>query len=480
MSTSPFSLIAPLLLAGSLSAAAQCPIKDRIMSEMSIVPSLPTDEENPETEWADKASSADKNKLPHCTAEPTDSFERVRIGAYGEILARFKHKPSALSHKTPQPSSNTWRNTIAIPRFVLAMDYKFTSQWKLSTAIALDNEDSGAAFEPDATRSYALMPRPITSTQVRLERLYLECLIHPAFNLRAGHMIVPVSQTNVQHSPTQYFGAVRPEGENTLLPSTWHETGLAAYGRWGSACSRFGYEAMVVTGLNAYGFSPHRWVARGQQGGFNPHLFNAPAFVGRISWAGHRGTAPHASTLRLGVSYYHCSDASANADYALISPSEKPLAVNIFTADAHYHNRYVTARANVVLGQLSNSPVLNRELHKLSSFSPSSPLTPVAEQTLSYAGEAGVRLRSIWGETLPDLVPFVRYEHYHPQAKVQAPEAPLAQLKTRLFTAGLNYRIGKDLVLKANYTTHRLGENTPRTQNEWAVGIAFDTWFWNK
>ena len=45
-----------------------------------------------------------------------------------------------------------------------------------------------------------------------------------AFNVRAGHLIVPMGLTNAHHEPINFFGTSRPEGETTIIPSTWHET----------------------------------------------------------------------------------------------------------------------------------------------------------------------------------------------------------------------------------------------------------------
>lgn len=38
-----------------------------------------------------------------------------------------------------------------------------------------------------------------------------------AFNVHAGHLIVPVGLTNTHHEPINFFGTSRPEGERTLL-----------------------------------------------------------------------------------------------------------------------------------------------------------------------------------------------------------------------------------------------------------------------
>ena len=102
--------------------------------------------------------------------------------------------------------------------------------------------------------------------EVALEQFHITRLIHPAFNVRAGHLIVPVGLTNEHHEPINFFGTSRPEGETTILPSTWHENGIEVFGTFGRGYTRFNYQALVVAGLNANGFDRNTWVAGGKQG----------------------------------------------------------------------------------------------------------------------------------------------------------------------------------------------------------------------
>lgn len=69
-------------------------------------------------------------------------------------------------------------------------------------------------------------------------------------------MIVPVGLTNNHHEPINFFGVYRPEGETTILPSTWHETGIAVFGEIG----RFDYELQLVNGLDPQGFRSEDWI----------------------------------------------------------------------------------------------------------------------------------------------------------------------------------------------------------------------------
>lgn len=101
-----------------------------------------------------------------------------------------------------------------------------------------------------------------------MEQFHITRLIVPGFNVRAGHMIVPFGLTNTHHEPVNFFGTVRPESETVMLPSTWHEAGLAFFGTVGRGHATFDWQAMVVAGLNANGFDRDTWIMRRQAGIF--------------------------------------------------------------------------------------------------------------------------------------------------------------------------------------------------------------------
>lgn len=109
-------------------------------------------------------------------------------------------------------------------------------------------------------------------------------------------MIVPVGLTNAHHEPINFFGTVRPEGETTILPSTWHETGIEFFGTLGKGYATFDYQVLVVAGLNANGFDRNTWVASGKQGFFEEDNFNSPGYVLRVDYRGVPG-------LRVGGSF---------------------------------------------------------------------------------------------------------------------------------------------------------------------------------
>ena len=182
-------------------------------------------------------------------------YRKMRLGGYGEMVASFKDYGTNRFNGSPYGNTKENRNSISIPRFVLAMDYKFTDKWILGAEIEFESGGTGSAIELESTENGEYETEIEKGGEVALEQFHITRLIIPAFNVRAGHIIVPVGLTNAHHEPTNFFGTVRPEGECSILPSTWHETGVEFFGSVGKGYASFDYQALIVAGLNANGFN---------------------------------------------------------------------------------------------------------------------------------------------------------------------------------------------------------------------------------
>ena len=139
---------------------------------------------------------------------PYNTFEKWRIGGYGELVAAFKDYGSNrfFGHSNGNVKEN--RSTIAIPRAVIAGDYKFNSKWILGLEVEFEAGGVGTAYELENTENGEYETEIEKGGEVALEQFHITRLINRAFNIRVGHMIVPVGLTNSHHEPTQFFGTV--------------------------------------------------------------------------------------------------------------------------------------------------------------------------------------------------------------------------------------------------------------------------------
>ncbi len=412
-------------------------------------------------------------------AADTSGYHRFRFGGYGEMVASFKDYGINRFAGTSSGNTRTHRNTISIPRFVLAFDYKFNSKWILGAEIEFESGGTGSAVELENSENGEYETEIEKGGEVALEQFHITRLIVPQFNIRAGHMIVPIGLTNAHHEPINFFGTVRPQSETSLLPSTWHETGIQFFGSFGRKATRFDYQLMVVAGLNANGFNRDEWISGGKQGFFEHDNFTSPAYVARIDYSGVPG-------LRTGVSFYYCRDAGSNSDKEHTYSSIGRIPVAIGTWDAQYKNRFITARANLTYGYIGNAAALSDANRLLSNKSPYSRLIPIAKNALSYGAEAGVNLRSLIKGRFPTIYPYARYEYYNPQYRGQGRATMDRRLEVSQWQIGANWFALPNLVVKADYTTRQVGtakvfgKGLYNSENEFSIGVAYIGWFIRK
>ena len=415
-------------------------------------------------------------------AEPdTLGYNRFHFGGYGEMVANFKDYGINRFYGHKEGNAKQNHNTISIPRFVLAFDYKFTPKWILGAEIEFEYGGTGTSYELENTENGEYETEVEKGGEVALEQFHITRMIVPEFNIRAGHLIVPVGLTNAHHEPINFFGSSRPEGETTIIPCTWHETGIEFLGKFGKDYATFDYEAMIVTGLNANGFDRNKWVRGGKQGLFEGDNFTSPAYVARLNYTGVPG-------LRLGGSIYYCPNTGANSDKLITYDEIGRIPVTIYSLDAQYTNKYVTARANYLSGNIAHADQLGAKNGKLSNKSGYSRTTPIAKRAVSYNAEVGLNLKSIvgGGKNFPVIYPFAQYEYYNSQEKGEGMDVMDARCQVSKWNFGLNWRALPNLVVKADYTTRQIGTakvfgtGNYNSENEFGIGIAYIGWFFKK
>ena len=285
----------------------------------------------------------------------------------------------------------------------------------LGTEIEFENGGTGATMEIEHNKEGGEIETEIEKGgEVALEQLHITKHFSNAFNLRIGHMIVPVGLTNSHHEPTLFFGTVRPESETAILPSTWHETGIAVLGYLGD----FRYEAMLVSGLDPNGFSSENWIGSGRQKIFEVSKMTNPAVAARVEYSGIRN-------LRLAVSGY-CGNTAKNSSkpYAM-SGVKGTVAIGSF--DAQYLGRNLIARANFVYGTVSDAKAIydiNRKYFNNTGY----PITPFGKAAMAYGAEVGYDVLS-WANTRNRLFPFVRWEYYNTGQKIDRGAQELPRYK---------------------------------------------------
>ena len=104
------------------------------------------------------------------------------------MVASFKDYGINRFAGTASGNSRTHRNTISIPRFVLAFDYKFNPKWILGAEIEFEAGGTGSAIELENSENGEYETEIEKGGEVALEQFHITRLIIPQFNVRAGHM----------------------------------------------------------------------------------------------------------------------------------------------------------------------------------------------------------------------------------------------------------------------------------------------------
>jgi hypothetical protein len=390
------------------------------------------------------------------------NFGKYRFGGYGEILFQ-RMDYDANRYTNPAGAEKNTRAEISLPRAVFALDYKFKKDIIFATEIEFEYGGTGSTMEIEHEKEGGEFETEIEQGgEVVLEQLHLTKRFTNAFNVRVGHIIVPVGITNSHHEPTQYFGAVRPEGEMALLPCTWHETGISILGYF----SKFKYEVMMINGLDPNGFSSENWVGSGRQKIFEKSIMTSPAFAGRIEYSGIKN-------LRLSASgYYNKTAKNSSKPHAMAGLNGT---VNIISADAQYRSDNIIARANVVYGNITDSKAIfdvNRRYFRGTGYS----ITPFGAAALTYAGEAGYNVLSFF-DVKSKLFPFVRYEYYNTGEKIESGAQELPKYKRDLLIFGINYFLTPSIVFKADYSHRRINSGKYNSENTLSFTLAYTGWF---
>jgi hypothetical protein len=371
---------------------------------------------------------------------------KLQIGGYGEVAYQrmfYSNNPDRYFH--PDRHKDKTYGKFDLPHVVLSISYDFGKGWKMGTEIEFEHGGNGSSVEVEITEGGEFEQEVEKGGEIVLEQFWIEKSFSDALNLRLGHIIVPIGLTNQYHLPTEYFSVLRPEEDATMIPCTWHETGVSLWGRVGD----WRYEGQFLAGLDAERFGDSNWI---QGGSVSPYEFKmATQYAGaaRIDNYSIPG-------LRMGLSGYF-GYSMLNSVKAGHYEGMGKGAVTVGAFDAVYDDRNILARTSVIYGHLSDSEIISRLNKGLQSASPS-PRTDVASDVLSYYVEAGYDILSLFNCKKDDskLYVYGHFGYYNSMYKIQGKITAKPYWKRNVYSAGINYFPIKEVVIKAEYAYRKI------------------------
>lgn len=402
--------------------------------------------------------------------------KRLTVGGYGEInYSRNFYSDHVSRYSQPEEHKNDpSHGRVDIPHAVIYLGYDFGRGWTFGTEIEFEHGGNGLAYEKEDEEGGEWEQEVEKGGEVELEQFWLQKSFSKALNLRIGHIVVPVGLNNAHHEPLSYFTVYRPEGENTIMPSTWHQTGLSLWGRSGD----FRYEAQLLAGLNADGFTNVNWIKNGNKSPLEFDVANKYGVALRVDNYSVKG-------LRLGLSgYYGHSIGNSYPNNAAGVDAEYKGQVLIGAVDLTYKGYNWIVRGQADYGYLGDAAQLKYVYNRLNSKSPYKHSAFVSKNAYAWGIEAGYDLFSVIGNwskvkglnaERPQLYVFGRYEQYNPYAS-QTKGTAYDYTEVKRFAVGLNYHPIKQIVIKAEYSK-RLLRSLYNDEPSVNVGVAYEGFF---
>lgn len=386
---------------------------------------------------------ASQATIQQAAAKPSP-LDNLSIFGYGEIgYAR--------------PSRNTNDTRADIGRAVFGFGYRFDEKTRFASEFEIEH---AIASSSDAG-------------EFEVEQFYVDHMFTPKIGATAGLFLMPVGLINEHHEPTAYYGVYRNFVETLIIPSTWREGGVALHGN-----TDFGldWNMGVTTGLDLskWNFTTetplynsaldlqNNSVAPFQATHQEMALAHAKNPAGYLS-LNYRGTPG----LLVGGSVF-----TGNANPAAGADSQR-------TTLWETHTRWTPGKwdlsALYARGYISNTAQVNAQFPGTANPMPA-----------SFYGWYVQAAYSIWQHGSYRAVPFARFERYNMGAKyegiapgfsatpsqaVSASGATFAKPYDIVMTAGLNFYLNPNVVLKVDYQRFRINRDFSRV--DVGLGVYF-------
>ena len=349
-------------------------------------------------------------------------------GLFGGSIPMSGYMEMHVNHDGLNPT------TFDFHRFVLNLGHRFGDRVRFWSELELE---------------HGLVEGGAPTGELELEQAYLDFLIDPRFNFRAGILLTPVGIINERHEPTAFHGVERPFVDEVILPTTWFAGGGGFVGDLGGG---FSYKTYVMSSVDGSLFSAEEGFREGRQKSFLENARNL-AWVGRVEY----GPLPG---LNLGTSFwtgetgFHFRDLDAR--------------LRIFEFDGRYRFDRFEARGQYALTHLDQAAEVNAAIRRSAGINPN-----IAQGMRGFYLEGSSSL--VPSGFSHDVVGFFRYENFDTQHRMAEGFFPLSQFDRSAHVLGLSYFPHPDVVLKLDYNFMKNASRIVRARNRWNLGIGW--WF---
>ena len=396
--------------------------------------------------------------------------KRLSVGGYGEVAMSRNFYSDHVSRYSlaDEHKNDPSHGRFDIPHAVIYLGYDFGKGWTMGTEIEFEHGGVGMAYEKEDEEGGEWEQEVEKGGEVELEQFWIQKSFGRWANIKAGHIVVPVGLNNAYHEPLNFFTVYRSEGENTVLPSTWHQTGISFWGK----TKGWRYELQFLAGLNSDNFTNTGWINKGPGTPTEGEIATKYGTALRIDNYCIKG-------LRIGLSgYYGHAIGNSYPNNKDGAESKYKGVVAIGAIDFTYNNYNWIVRGQADYGYLSDAKQLKYFTNRLNGLSPFHHSAFVSKNAFAYGIEAGYNIFSQIEKLRQDnqkLYLFGRYEHYNPYAS-KTKNTSYDYTNVQRMAVGINYYPVKQIVVKAEYS-HRFLKSQYNNEPAINIGVAYEGWF---
>lgn len=396
--------------------------------------------------------------------------KRLSVGGYGEVAMSRNFYSDHVSRYSlaDEHKNDPSHGRFDIPHAVIYLGYDFGKGWTMGTEIEFEHGGVGMAYEKEDEEGGEWEQEVEKGGEVELEQFWIQKSFGRWANIKAGHIVVPVGLNNAYHEPLNFFTVYRPEGENTVLPSTWHQTGISFWGK----TKGWRYELQFLAGLNSDNFTNTGWIKKGPGTPTEGEIATKYGTALRIDNYCIKG-------LRIGLSgYYGHAIGNSYPNNKDGAESKYKGVVAIGAIDFTYNDYNWIVRGQADYGYLSDAKQLKYFTNRLNGLSPFHHSAFVSKNAFAYGIEAGYNVFSQIEKLRQDnqkLYLFGRYEHYNPYAS-KTKNTSYDYTNVQRMAVGINYYPVKQIVVKAEYS-HRFLKSQYNNEPAINIGVAYEGWF---
>lgn len=396
--------------------------------------------------------------------------KRLSVGGYGEVAMSRNFYSDHVSRYSlaDEHKKDPSHGRFDIPHAVIYLGYDFGKGWTMGTEIEFEHGGVGMAYEKEDEEGGEWEQEVEKGGEVELEQFWIQKSFGRWANIKAGHIVVPVGLNNAYHEPLNFFTVYRPEGENTVLPSTWHQTGISFWGK----TKGWRYELQFLAGLNSDNFTNTGWINKGPGTPTEGEIATKYGTALRIDNYCIKG-------LRIGLSgYYGHAIGNSYPNNKDGAESKYKGVVAIGAIDFTYNNYNWIVRGQADYGYLSDAKQLKYFTNRLNGLSPFHHSAFVSKNAFAYGIEAGYNVFSQiekLRQSNQKMYLFGRYEHYNPYAS-KTKNTSYDYTNVQRMAVGINYYPVKQIVVKAEYS-HSFLKSQYNNEPAINIGVAYEGWF---